>query len=61
MKIGDLGLAVMLDHQRTHSVIGTPEFMAPELYDEVRHRTFTAPGFTARSTPRLLSTLETNT
>ena len=34
IKIGDLGLAAMLDHQRTHSVIGTPEFMAPELYEE---------------------------
>ena len=34
IKIGDLGLAAMLNHQRTHSVIGTPEFMAPELYDE---------------------------
>ena len=34
IKIGDLGLAAMLNHQRTHSVIGTPEFMAPELYEE---------------------------
>ena len=34
MKIGDLGLAAALDNQRTKSVIGTPEFMAPELYDE---------------------------
>jgi WNK lysine deficient protein kinase len=35
VKIGDLGLATML-HGRTapQSVIGTPEFMAPELYDE---------------------------
>ena len=34
VKIGDLGLAAMLDNNRTKSVIGTPEFMAPELYDE---------------------------
>ncbi|EEH57902.1 uncharacterized protein MICPUCDRAFT_26102, partial [Micromonas pusilla CCMP1545] len=34
VKIGDLGLAAALDNQRTKSVIGTPEFMAPELYDE---------------------------
>ncbi|CAI5472628.1 unnamed protein product [Closterium sp. Yama58-4] len=35
VKIGDLGLAAIL-HQRdaAHSVIGTPEFMAPELYEE---------------------------
>lgn len=35
VKIGDLGLATML-HGRTapQSVLGTPEFMAPELYDE---------------------------
>ena len=35
VKIGDLGLATML-HGRTapQSVIGTPEFMAPELYEE---------------------------
>jgi WNK lysine deficient protein kinase len=35
VKIGDLGLATML-HGRSapQSVIGTPEFMAPELYDE---------------------------
>ena len=34
VKIGDLGLATML-HGRTapQSVLGTPEFMAPELYD----------------------------
>ncbi|KAL6865306.1 hypothetical protein ACP4OV_016457 [Aristida adscensionis] len=35
VKIGDLGLATILDHARSaHSIIGTPEFMAPELYDE---------------------------
>ncbi|CAA7032340.1 unnamed protein product [Microthlaspi erraticum] len=35
VKIGDLGLARMLrDCHSAHSVIGTPEFMAPELYEE---------------------------
>ncbi|KAL6979008.1 Serine/threonine-protein kinase wnk4 [Sarracenia purpurea var. burkii] len=35
VKIGDLGLAAILRGSHTaHSVIGTPEFMAPELYDE---------------------------
>uniref|UniRef100_A0A7N0VK67 non-specific serine/threonine protein kinase n=1 Tax=Kalanchoe fedtschenkoi TaxID=63787 RepID=A0A7N0VK67_KALFE len=35
VKIGDLGLATILRSSRTaHSVIGTPEFMAPELYEE---------------------------
>ncbi|KAJ6850098.1 putative serine/threonine-protein kinase WNK3 isoform X1 [Iris pallida] len=35
VKIGDLGLAAILRHaQIAHSVIGTPEFMAPELYEE---------------------------
>ncbi|KAG8050799.1 hypothetical protein GUJ93_ZPchr0009g1083 [Zizania palustris] len=35
VKIGDLGLAAVLRGCRTaHSVIGTPEFMAPEMYDE---------------------------
>ncbi|CAN1142058.1 Probable serine/threonine-protein kinase WNK5 [Linum perenne] len=35
VKIGDLGLAAILrDSQLAHSVIGTPEFMAPELYEE---------------------------
>lgn len=35
VKIGDLGLAAIL-HQchAAHNVIGTPEFMAPELYEE---------------------------
>jgi WNK lysine deficient protein kinase len=35
VKIGDLGLAAILrGSQNAHSVIGTPEFMAPELYEE---------------------------
>ncbi|XP_043725003.1 probable serine/threonine-protein kinase WNK5 [Telopea speciosissima] len=35
VKIGDLGLAAILrGSQPAHSVIGTPEFMAPELYEE---------------------------
>ncbi|GLT80669.1 hypothetical protein SLA2020_520960 [Shorea laevis] len=35
VKIGDLGLAAILQgSQSAHSVIGTPEFMAPELYEE---------------------------
>ncbi|KAI7732324.1 hypothetical protein M8C21_010063 [Ambrosia artemisiifolia] len=35
VKIGDLGLAAILRQAPSaHSVIGTPEFMAPELYDE---------------------------
>lgn len=35
VKIGDLGLAAILCKARSaHSVIGTPEFMAPELYEE---------------------------
>ncbi|CAA0842390.1 Probable serine/threonine-protein kinase WNK5 [Striga hermonthica] len=35
VKIGDLGLAAILrGSDRAHSVIGTPEFMAPELYEE---------------------------
>ncbi|KAG9154981.1 hypothetical protein Leryth_012162 [Lithospermum erythrorhizon] len=35
VKIGDLGLATILQgSHRAHSVIGTPEFMAPELYEE---------------------------
>ncbi|KAG6500153.1 hypothetical protein ZIOFF_039992 [Zingiber officinale] len=35
VKIGDLGLAAMLrGTQCAHSVIGTPEFMAPEVYEE---------------------------
>ncbi|XP_038693574.1 probable serine/threonine-protein kinase WNK6 isoform X2 [Tripterygium wilfordii] len=34
VKIGDLGLAVVMEQPSAKSVIGTPEFMAPELYDE---------------------------
>ncbi|KAL8141559.1 hypothetical protein V2J09_014591 [Rumex salicifolius] len=34
VKIGDLGLATVMEQSTAHSVIGTPEFMAPELYDE---------------------------
>ncbi|KAI8854857.1 kinase-like domain-containing protein [Chytridium lagenaria] len=33
-KIGDLGLAVVKNKEHVSSVLGTPEFMAPELYDE---------------------------
>ncbi|KAJ8449728.1 hypothetical protein Cgig2_001384 [Carnegiea gigantea] len=35
VKIGDLGLATILQHATAHSFIGTAEFMAPELYDEL--------------------------
>ncbi|PKA62065.1 putative serine/threonine-protein kinase WNK2 [Apostasia shenzhenica] len=35
VKIGDLGLAAILGHAHlAHSVLGTPEYMAPELYEE---------------------------
>ncbi|KAG8661976.1 serine/threonine-protein kinase WNK8 isoform X2 [Manihot esculenta] len=34
VKIGDLGLATVMQQPTARSVIGTPEFMAPELYDE---------------------------
>ncbi|XP_071721287.1 probable serine/threonine-protein kinase WNK4 isoform X2 [Rutidosis leptorrhynchoides] len=35
VKIGDLGLAAILRGScRAHTIIGTPEFMAPELYEE---------------------------
>lgn len=35
LRIGDLGLSTqMVVKQRAQSVLGTPEFMAPELYDE---------------------------
>ncbi|KAL3901151.1 MAG: hypothetical protein SGCHY_000812 [Lobulomycetales sp.] len=34
-KIGDLGLAAVKSRQHMSSVLGTPEFMAPELYDEL--------------------------
>ncbi|CAN1794089.1 Probable serine/threonine-protein kinase WNK4 [Linum perenne] len=34
VKIGDLGLAIVMQQTTAKSVIGTPEFMAPELYEE---------------------------
>ncbi|XP_050236980.1 probable serine/threonine-protein kinase WNK4 isoform X2 [Mercurialis annua] len=34
VKIGDLGLAIVMQQATATSVIGTPEFMAPELYEE---------------------------
>ena len=34
IRIGDLGLATPMSHSYTTSVLGTPEFMAPELYEE---------------------------
>ncbi|XP_074580331.1 putative serine/threonine-protein kinase WNK11 [Curcuma longa] len=35
VKIGDLGLAAIVGKSHTaHSILGTPEFMAPELYEE---------------------------
>ncbi|KAI4383218.1 hypothetical protein MLD38_009084 [Melastoma candidum] len=35
IKIGDLGLAAIVGKSHTaHSLIGTPEYMAPELYEE---------------------------
>ncbi|XP_031283501.1 probable serine/threonine-protein kinase WNK10 [Pistacia vera] len=34
LKIGDLGLATIMQQPTAKSVIGTPEFMAPELYEE---------------------------
>jgi WNK lysine deficient protein kinase len=34
VKIGDLGLATLRRRSFVTSVIGTPEFMAPEMYDE---------------------------
>lgn len=34
VKIGDLGLATVMHQPTARSVIGTPEFMAPELYEE---------------------------
>jgi serine/threonine protein kinase len=33
-KIGDLGLATLKSREHMSSVLGTPEFMAPELYEE---------------------------
>ena len=34
VKIGDLGLATVMKAQCAQSVLGTPEFMAPELWEE---------------------------
>lgn len=34
VKIGDLGLATLKNRSHARSVIGTPEFMAPEMYEE---------------------------
>ncbi|KAA8497877.1 putative serine/threonine-protein kinase WNK2 [Porphyridium purpureum] len=34
VKLGDLGLSTQTDAERAFTVIGTPEFMAPELYEE---------------------------
>lgn len=34
IKIGDLGLSTAMMTTHTESVLGTPEFMAPELYEE---------------------------
>ncbi|KAF8404401.1 hypothetical protein HHK36_009286 [Tetracentron sinense] len=34
VKIGDLGLATAMQQAKARSVLGTPEFMAPELYEE---------------------------
>mgnify|MGYP002622428025 FL=1 len=35
IRIGDLGLATCMSHAYADSVLGTPEFMAPEMYEEV--------------------------
>ena len=35
IRIGDLGLATCMSGGFANSVLGTPEFMAPEMYDEV--------------------------
>lgn len=34
IRIGDLGLSTPMANSFTTSVLGTPEFMAPELYEE---------------------------
>ena len=34
IKIGDLGLATALKKEYAESLVGTPEYMAPELYEE---------------------------
>lgn len=35
IRIGDLGLATCMSNAFADSVLGTPEFMAPEMYEEV--------------------------
>jgi WNK lysine deficient protein kinase len=37
IRIGDLGLSTPMEKTYTASVLGTPEFMAPEFYDENVH------------------------
>lgn len=34
IKIGDLGLASILSDNFTASVLGTPQYMAPEIFEE---------------------------
>ncbi|RZC43522.1 hypothetical protein C5167_036461 [Papaver somniferum] len=34
VKIGDLGLATVMEQASLHSVLGTPQYMAPEIYNE---------------------------
>jgi WNK lysine deficient protein kinase len=34
IRIGDFGLSATRNSTQAHSVLGTPEFMAPEMYDE---------------------------
>ena len=34
IRIGDLGLATTLKGSKTFTCLGTPEFMAPEMYEE---------------------------
>ncbi len=34
IRIGDLGLSTTMKASHAKSVLGTPEFMAPELYEE---------------------------
>ena len=34
IKIGDLGLSTTIRESHTKSVLGTPEFMAPEMYEQ---------------------------
>jgi len=39
LRIGDLGLSTVMSNKGKLSVLGTPEFMAPELYDEAYDQT----------------------